>query len=155
QPDLEFFNKRIDSTVLETLGHVVESDFEHIPYGEAVRILERAGRSLEFPVGWGTDLQAQHERYLTAEVFRKPVIVTDYPREIKAFYMRMNDDGRTVGSMDVLAPRIGEIIGGSQREERYDVLLSRIRAQGLSEEAYGWYLDLRRYGTAPHAGFGL
>ncbi len=158
RPDLEFFNQRIDNTVLQTLEHVVESDFEHLPYTEAVRLLEKArdeGRPWEFPVHWGADLQSEHERYLTEEVFKKPVIVTDYPKEIKAFYMRRNDDGKTVRAMDVLAPRIGEIIGGSQREERYDVLRDRIREQGLPEEAYWWYLELRRYGSAPHAGFGL
>jgi asparaginyl-tRNA synthetase len=158
RPDLEFFNQRIDNTVLETLEHVVESDFEHLTYTEAVRLLERArdeGRQWEFPVFWGADLQSEHERYLTEELFKKPVIVTDYPKEIKAFYMRRNDDDKTVRAMDVLAPRIGEIIGGSQREERHDVLLQRIREQGLPEEDYWWYLELRRYGSAPHAGFGL
>src|SRR6185369_16047100 len=133
-------------------------DFEHLPYTEAIRILEKArdaGRQWEFPVFWGADLQSEHERYLTEETFKKPVVVTDYPKEIKAFYMRLNEDGRTVRAMDVLAPRIGEIIGGSQREERYDALLEKIRAQGLPEKDYWWYLDLRRYGTAPHAGFGL
>src|SRR5207244_7730156 len=122
------------------------------------RILEKArkeGRSWEFPVHWGANLQAEHERYLTEEVFKRPVVVTDYPKEIKAFYMRRNDDERTVRAMDVLAPRIGEIIGGSQREERYDVLLERLREQHLDEEAYWWYLELRKYGSAPHAGFGL
>ncbi len=156
--DLAFFNKRIDSTVLSTLEHVATSAFEHIPYSEAIRLLQKAqdqGRQWEFPVHWGADLQSEHERYLTEEVFKKPVVVTDYPKEIKAFYMRVNDDGRTVRAMDVLVPRIGEIIGGSQREERYDVLRDRIREQGLNEEDYWWYLDLRRYGTAPHAGFGL
>jgi asparaginyl-tRNA synthetase len=153
--DLEFFNKRIDNTVLETLEHVVSSDFQHITYTEAIEILEKSGQAWEFPVYWGADLQSEHERYLTEQTFKKPVIVTDYPKEIKAFYMRANDDGRTVRAMDVLAPRIGEIIGGSQREERYDVLLDKIRAQGLSEEAYWWYLELRKYGSAPHAGFGL
>jgi len=154
-PDLEFFNKRIDNTVLQTLEHVASSNFEHVPYTEAVRILESAGREWEFPVHWGADLQSEHERYLTEETFKKPVVVTDYPREIKAFYMRSNDDGKTVRAMDVLVPRIGEIIGGSQREERYDILLEKIRAQGLPEEAYWWYLELRKYGSAPHAGFGL
>jgi asparaginyl-tRNA synthetase len=154
-PDLEFFNKRIDNTVLETLEHVATSSFEHVPYTEAVRILEKADRQWEFPVHWGSDLQSEHERFLTEETFKKPVIVTDYPKEIKAFYMRANDDGKTVRAMDVLAPRIGEIIGGSQREERYDVLLDKIRGQGLHEEAYWWYLELRKYGSAPHAGFGL
>jgi asparaginyl-tRNA synthetase len=153
--DLEFFNKRIDNTVLETLEHVAASDFEHLPYTEAIRILEKADRQWEFPVHWGADLQSEHERYLTEETFKKPVVVTDYPKEIKAFYMRLNEDGKTVRAMDVLAPRIGEIIGGSQREERYDVLREKIRAQGLPEEAYWWYLELRKYGSAPHAGFGL
>ncbi|MGH7775359.1 MAG: asparagine--tRNA ligase [Candidatus Binatia bacterium] len=158
QADLEFFDKRIESTVLKTLEHVATSDFEHLPYTEAVHILEKArdgGRNWEFPVFWGADLQSEHERYLTEEVFRKPVVVTDYPREIKAFYMFLNDDGKTVRAMDVLVPRIGEIIGGSQREHRYDLLLDRIRAHGLREEDYWWYLELRKYGTVPHAGFGL
>ena len=153
--DLEFFNKRIDSTVLETLDHVVNNEFEHTTYSEAVRLLEASGQAWEYPVHWGADLQSEHERYLTEQVFRKPVIVTDYPKEIKAFYMRSNDDGRTVRAMDVLVPRIGEIIGGSQREERHDVLLDKIRSQGLSEDAYWWYLELRKFGSAPHAGFGL
>jgi asparaginyl-tRNA synthetase len=153
--DLEFFNKRIDDTVLATLEHVAGSNFEHVTYTEAVGILEKSGRSFEFPVFWGCDLQSEHERYLTEETFKKPVVVTDYPKEIKAFYMRLNDDGKTVRAMDVLAPRIGEIIGGSQREERHDVLLDKIRAQSLPEEHYWWYLELRKYGTAPHAGFGL
>jgi asparaginyl-tRNA synthetase len=155
QADLEFFNQRIDNTVLETLTHVAESNFEHVTYTDAVRILEKADRTWEFPVHWGVDLQSEHERYLTEETFKKPVIVTDYPKEIKAFYMRLNDDGKTVRAMDVLAPRIGEIIGGSQREERHDVLRDKIRAQGLPESEYWWYLELRKYGTAPHAGFGL
>jgi asparaginyl-tRNA synthetase len=154
-PDLEFFNKRIDPQVLETLEHVVKSSFAHVSYTEAIEILQKSGRNWEFSVHWGADLQSEHERYLTEEVFRRPVIVTDYPKEIKAFYMRVNEDGRTVRAMDVLAPRIGEIIGGSQREERYDVLLQRIRDCGLSEENYWWYLELRKYGSAPHAGFGL
>lgn len=154
-PDLEFFNKRIDNSVLSTLELVATSNFEHVTYTEAVKILTSAGKEWEFPVQWGSDLQSEHERYLTEVVFGKPVIVTDYPCEIKAFYMRANDDGKTVRAMDVLAPRIGEIIGGSQREERHDVLLSKIRAQGLNEEAYWWYLELRRYGSTPHAGFGL
>jgi asparaginyl-tRNA synthetase len=153
--DLEFFNKRIDNTVLSTLEHVAASKFEHVTYTEAVKILEAAGRTWEFPVHWGADLQSEHERYLTEEKFKKPVIVTDYPREIKAFYMRANDDGKTVRAMDVLAPRIGEIIGGSQREERHDVLVEKIRAQSLPEAAYWWYLELRKFGSAPHAGFGL
>ena len=156
--DLEFFNQRIDNTVLETLEHVVNSPFERVPYTEAVRLLERAvdqGQRWEFPVSWGVDLQAEHERYLTEQVFNRPIIVTDYPQQIKAFYMRRNDDGQTVRAMDVLVPRIGEIIGGSQREERHDVLLNTIRENGLQEDHYWWYLELRKYGTVPHAGFGL
>jgi len=153
--DLEFFNQRIDDTVLSTLEHVVTSQFEHLTYTEAVRLLEQAGRSWEFPVYWGADLQSEHERYLTEEKVQKPVIITDYPKQIKAFYMRENEDGKTVRAMDVLAPRIGEIIGGSQREERIDVLREKIRAQNLPESAYWWYLELRKYGSAPHAGFGL
>ncbi len=153
--DLEFFNKRVDNTVLETLEHVATSDFEHVTYTEAIAILEKSGRSWEFPVRWGVDLQAEHERFLTEETFKKPVVVTDYPREIKAFYMRLNDDEKTVRAMDVLAPRIGEIIGGSQREERHDVLKGKIEAQNLPLDGYWWYLELRKYGTAPHAGFGL
>ncbi|HEV8550701.1 MAG TPA: asparagine--tRNA ligase [Polyangiaceae bacterium] len=154
-PDLEFFNDRIDKSVLSTLEHVATSPFERITYTEAVKILEQSGKTWEFPVHFGADLQSEHERYLTEEKFQRPVIVTDYPREIKAFYMRANDDGRTVRAMDVLAPRIGEIIGGSQREERADVLRQRIIDQKLNVDAYWWYLELRKYGSVPHAGFGL
>jgi asparaginyl-tRNA synthetase len=153
--DIEFFNQRIDDSVLATLEHVATSKFEHVTYTEAIRLLEQANKNWEFPVHWGADLQSEHERYLTEEKFKRPVIVTDYPKQIKAFYMRENDDGKTVRAMDVLAPRIGEIIGGSQREERLDVLRERMRAQQLSEEAYAFYLELRKYGSAPHAGFGL
>jgi asparaginyl-tRNA synthetase len=153
--DLEFFNQRIEPTVLETLRHVVESGFERITYTEAIRHLESSGEPFEFPVFWGADLQSEHERYLTEKKIGRPVIVTDYPKEIKAFYMRLNDDDKTVRAMDVLAPRIGEIIGGSQREERYDVLLQKIRDNHLPEDAYWWYLDLRKHGSAPHSGFGL
>ena len=156
--EIEFFNKRIDNDVLKTLEHVATSDFAHITYTEAIGILETAiknGRTFEFPVFWGCDLQSEHERHLTEQVFRKPVIVTDYPKEIKAFYMRLNEDGRTVRAMDILTPRIGEIIGGSQREERHDVLVSRIREAGLNEEHYRWYLDLRKFGSVPHSGFGM
>src|ERR1051326_493538 len=142
--DLEFFNKRIDNTVLETLEHVATSEFAHATYTEAVSILEKADRNWEFPVHWGADLQSEHEPCLTEEVFKRPVILTDYPQEIKAFYMRRNDDGKTVRAMDVLAPRIGEIIGGSQREERHDVLLDRIREQDLDEKAYWWYRSEER-----------
>jgi len=155
QDDLAFFNERIDGSVLSTLEHVVGSEFAHLTYTEAVDLLEKANRSWEFPVHWGADLQSEHERYLTEEKLGRPVIITDYPKEIKAFYMRDNDDGKTVRAMDVLAPRIGEIIGGSQREERLDVLRDKIRAQALDEDAYWWYLELRKFGSAPHAGFGL
>jgi asparaginyl-tRNA synthetase len=153
--DLAFFNQRIDDTVLATLEHVATSKFEHVTYTEAISMLEKANRKWEFPVHWGADLQSEHERYLTEERLKRPVIVTDYPKSIKAFYMRDNDDGKTVRAMDVLAPRIGEIIGGSQREERLDVLREKILSHGLPEEAYWWYLDLRRHGSSPHAGFGL
>ncbi len=153
--DLAFFNQRIEKTLLSTLEHVAGASFAHVTYSDAIKILEKANRSWEFPVSWGVDLQSEHERYLTEEQFKRPVIVTDYPRTIKPFYMRANEDGRTVRAMDVLAPRIGEIIGGSQREERLDVLLQRMKEQELPEEAYWWYLDLRRFGSVPHAGFGL
>ena len=153
--DFEFFNLRIDKSVLETADTIINSEFERITYTEAVNQLEKASRKFEFPVEWGLDLQSEHERYLSEELFKKPVIVTDYPKQIKAFYMRMNDDDKTVAAMDVLVPKIGEIIGGSQREERLDLLEQRIVAQGLPLEDYWWYLDLRRYGTVPHAGFGL
>jgi asparaginyl-tRNA synthetase len=154
-PDLEFFNQRIEPELLKTLNHVVESGFERMTYTEAVKHLENSGETFEYPVSWGTDLQSEHERWLTEVKVGRPVILTDYPKEIKAFYMRMNEDGKTVRAMDVLAPRIGEIIGGSQREERLDVLERRILEQGLPIEAYWWYLDLRRFGSVPHAGFGL
>jgi asparaginyl-tRNA synthetase len=153
--DLAFFNQRIEPSLLETLEHVATSEFERLTYTQAVEMLEASGENFEFPIAWGIDLQSEHERWLTETKVGRPVILTDYPAEIKAFYMRGNDDGRTVRAMDVLAPRIGEIIGGSQREERLDVLENRIAKCGLPLESYGWYLDLRRFGTAPHAGFGL
>jgi asparaginyl-tRNA synthetase len=153
--DLEFFNERIEKTVLSTLEHVAESSFGHMTYTDAIQELQKSGRTWEFPVEWGNDLQTEHERFLSEEIFKKPVIVTDYPKDIKPFYMRVNGDDRTVRAMDVLVPRVGEIIGGSQREERYDVLLQRLRASGLDEKAYWWYLDLRRFGSVPHSGFGL
>jgi len=153
--DLEFFNQFIEKSVLATLEHVAESDFGHMSYSDAVAELKKSGKTWEFPVQWGNDLQTEHERYLSEEVFKKPVIVTDYPKDIKAFYMRLNEDAKTVRAMDVLVPRVGEIIGGSQREERYEVLLRRLRETGLDEKPYWWYLDLRRYGTVPHSGFGL
>lgn len=153
--DLEFFNQRIDKTVLSTLEHVQTSNFEHITYSQAIEFLEQAGRNWEFPVAWGNDLQSEHERYLTEEKFKKPVIVTDYPKTIKAFYMRENDDTKTVRAMDVLVPRIGEIIGGSQREERLDRLEAKLKEHELPDKPYWWYLELRRYGSVPHSGFGL
>lgn len=153
--DMEFFDKRIDDSVLATADNIINNTFERLTYTDAVKLLEKADKRFEFPVEWGIDLQSEHERYLAEELFKKPVIVTDYPTEIKAFYMRLSDDGKTVRAMDVLAPKVGEIIGGSQREERLDVLEQRIKAAGLPIEDYWWYLDLRRYGTVPHAGFGL
>ncbi len=153
--DMEFFNKRIDKTVLDRANNIIHSEFERLSYTEAIAQLEKADRKFEYPVEWGLDLQSEHERYLAEDLFGKPVILTDYPVEIKAFYMRLNDDGKTVRAMDVLAPQIGEIIGGSQREERLDILERRIGEQGLNPADYWWYLDLRRYGTVPHAGFGL
>ena len=153
--DMEFFNRWYDNDAISTLEGIVASNFERLSYTEAVRLLEQSGERFEFPVSWGSDLQSEHERYLTEKKIGKPVIVTDYPKEIKAFYMRLGDDGQTVRAMDVLVPRIGEIIGGSQREERGEVLLARMKESGLDEENYWWYLDLRNYGTVPHAGFGL
>ncbi|MBW2273796.1 MAG: asparagine--tRNA ligase [Deltaproteobacteria bacterium] len=153
--DFEFFEKRISPGLLDTLAHVVDTPFERMSYDEAIAILERSGQSFEFPVEWGIDLQSEHERYLAEEHVKRPLVVTDYPKDIKAFYMYVNDDGRTVRALDVLVPGVGEIIGGSQREHRHDVLLERIRELGLPEEQYWWYLDLRRYGSVPHAGFGL
>ena len=153
--DMEFFNKRIDNSVLEVADNIINNSFERITYTEAINLLEKADHQFEYPVSWGLDLQSEHERYLAEELFKKPVIVNDYPVGIKAFYMRLNDDEKTVRAMDVLAPKIGEIIGGSQREERLDVLERRIQAQGMELEDLWWYLDLRRYGTVPHAGFGL
>ncbi len=153
--DLELFAKWVDPTLAATLDNIEGEPFVRLPYAEAVDILKKAKREFEFPVGFGLDLQTEHERFLTEEHFRKPVIVYDYPKEIKAFYMRLNDDGKTVAAMDVLVPRVGEIIGGSQREERLDVLTRRIEEMHLSLDSYWWYLDLRRFGTAPHAGFGM
>ena len=153
--DLEFFDKRMEPKLLETLRHVVESKFERITYTEAVELLKNSGEPFEYPVQWGSDLQSEHERWLTETKIGRPVIVTDYPKEIKAFYMYQNEDGKTVRAMDVLVPRIGELIGGSQREDRLERLERRIEEMGLPMEAYWWYLDLRRFGSAPHAGFGL
>lgn len=153
--EMAFFNQFVDTGLLDRLNHVLNSDFGHVTYTEAVEILEKRNDQFAYPVHWGSDLQTEHERYLTEEVFQRPVFVTDYPKEIKAFYMKLNPDGKTVAAMDCLVPGIGEIIGGSQREDRYDILLSRIHELGLREEDYRFYLDLRKYGSARHAGFGL
>src|SRR5213592_1139761 len=155
QEDLAFFDERIEKGLVAKLQGIVESQFVRMDYGEAIAILERAKESFEFPVKWGVDLQSEHERYLTERHVKGPVVVLNYPKEIKAFYMRMNDDGKTVAAMDVLAPGMGEIIGGSQREERLDSLDRRLAELGLDPRHYWWYRDLRRYGTVPHAGFGL
>jgi asparaginyl-tRNA synthetase len=153
--DMEFFNQRIDQSVLATANNIINNEFERITYTEAVRYLEQCDRTFDYPVAWGLDLQSEHERYLAEELFKKPVIVTDYPTEIKAFYMRLSDDGKTVAAMDILAPKIGEIVGGSQREERLDILDQRIQAAQMPLDDLWWYRDLRRYGSVPHAGFGL
>jgi len=154
QDDMEFFAQRIDKDAIARLERVVNSDFVHMDYSDAVSILEKSGKSFEYPVTWGLDLQSEHERFLCEEYVKGPVVVKNYPKDIKAFYMRLNDDEKTVAAMDVLAPGIGEIIGGSQREERLSVLESRMDNPTLKEELW-WYRDLRRYGTVPHAGFGL
>lgn len=153
--ELEFFNSFVDKELLERLNHVVSSDFGRVTYTEAVELLKNSGEEFSYPVEWGTDLQTEHERYLTEKIFKKPVFVTDYPKEIKAFYMRLNDDNKTVAATDLLVPGVGEIIGGSQREERLDVLESRMEELGLNKEDYWWYLELRKYGGTKHAGFGL
>ncbi len=153
--DLEFFNKWIDKSLLTRADNIINNEFARVTYTEAVTLLEKAPKKFEFPVEWGIDLQSEHERYLAEELFKKPVIVTNYPKEIKAFYMRLDEGEKTVSAMDVLAPGIGEIIGGSQREERLDVLERRIQEMNIEAEDLWWYLDLRRYGTVPHAGFGL
>lgn len=153
--EMEFFNSFVDKGLLDRLEHIVSSEFAHVTYTEAVAILEKTDKKFEYPVSWGIDLQTEHERYLTEEVFQKPVFVTDYPKEIKAFYMRMNDDNKTVAAMDLLVPGIGEIIGGSQREERLENLEKRMEELGLNQKDYWWYLDLRKYGGTHHAGFGL
>lgn len=153
--DMEFFNKQIDNSVLNTAENIINNEFERITYTQAISMLEKCDRQFQYPVEWGIDMQSEHERYLAEELFRKPIIVTNYPKEIKAFYMRLNDDNKTVAAMDVLAPKIGEIIGGSQREERLNILESRINKLGINAQDLWWYLDLRRYGSVPHAGFGL
>lgn len=153
--EMEFFGKFIDKGLLDRLDNIVNSDFARITYTEAVEILKNSGEKFQYPVEWGIDLQTEHERYITEKVYKKPVFVTDYPKEIKAFYMRLNDDDRTVAACDLLVPGVGEIIGGSQREERYDVLKARIEEMGMTEEDYWWYMELRKYGGVKHAGFGL
>ncbi len=153
--DIRFLEQMYDKGLVERLRFVVDNDFVRLTYGEGVRILEESGKKFEFPVHWGTDLQSEHERYLVEEHFKKPVILTDYPKEIKAFYMKQNEDGKTVRAMDVLFPHIGEIIGGSEREENYDKLLARIEELGIPMKDMWWYLDTRRFGTVPHSGFGL
>ena len=153
--EMAFFNQFIDKGLLARLDNIVNSDFGRVTYTEAVKLLEESGREFQYPVSWGIDLQTEHERYLTEEIFKKPVFVTDYPKDIKAFYMRVNDDGKTVAACDLLVPGVGEIIGGSQREERLDVLRQRMAEMGMPEGGYEWYLDLRRYGGVKHAGYGL
>lgn len=153
--EMEFFNKFVDKGLLDRLHNVVENEFKRITYTEAIELLKKNNDKFEYPVEWGSDLQTEHERYLTETLFKRPVMVTDYPKDIKAFYMKQNPDGKTVAAVDVLVPGIGEIIGGSQREEDYDKLLERIKELGMNEEDYSWYLDLRKYGTNKHAGFGL
>ena len=153
--EMEFFNKFVDKGLLDRLNHVLNSDFGHVTYTEAIEILEKNNDKFDYKVFWGADLQTEHERYLTEEIFKRPVFVTDYPKEIKAFYMKLNEDGKTVAAMDCLVPGIGEIIGGSQREDDYDKLLERMKELGLKAEDYDFYLDLRKYGSARHAGFGL
>ncbi len=153
--EMQFFNNFVDKGLIERLNHVANSEFARVTYTKAVEILEKNNDKFEYKVSWGADLQTEHERYLTEEVFQRPVFVTDYPKEIKAFYMKLNDDGKTVAAVDCLVPAIGEIIGGSQREDDYDKLLARIKELGLNEEDYSFYLDLRKYGSARHAGFGL
>ncbi len=153
--ELEFFDSMIDKGLIERLNNIVNNDFARVTYGEAMDILAKSGEKFDYPVGWGCDLATEHERYLTETVFGKPVFVTDWPREIKAFYMRLNDDGKTVAAMDLLVPGVGELIGGSQREERVDILTENYERFGLEPESYGFYTDLRRFGGTPHAGFGL
>jgi asparaginyl-tRNA synthetase len=153
--DIEFFNQWVDKNLIQRLTHVLNSSFEIMTYTQAVKILQKKPDKFEFPVTWGCDLQTEHERFLTEKKLKKPVFVTDYPAEIKAFYMRHNDDNKTVAATDLLVPKIGEIIGGSQREERLDILEQKISQMGLDKNDYWWYLDLRRFGSTPHSGFGL
>ena len=153
--DMEFFNQRIDKTILKTLQHILDNQFERLTYTDAIDRLQKSTEKFTYSVEWGCALQAEHERYLSEKVFKKPIIVYNYPEKIKSFYMKLNEDGKTVRAMDVLLPKLGEIIGGSQREENYDILLKRLKDSNLEPEEYWWYLDLRRFGSAPHSGFGL
>ncbi len=153
--EMEFFNSFVDKGLIERLNNVLHNDFGHVTYTEAIEILEKHNAEFDYPVSWGCDLQTEHERYLTEVIFKKPVFVTDYPKEIKAFYMKLNPDGKTVAAMDCLVPGIGEIIGGSQREDNYEILKNRIQELGMNPDDYGFYMDLRKYGSARHAGFGL
>ena len=153
--EMNFFNSFIDKGLIERLNNIVNSEFGRVTYTEAVDLLKKSGKEFQYPVEWGIDLQTEHERFLTEEIFKKPLFVTDYPKDIKAFYMRLNDDGKTVAACDLLVPGVGEIIGGSQREERLDVLTRRMEELGLCEKDYWWYLDLRKYGGVKHAGYGL
>ena len=153
--DLVFFDKFVSEGIIERLKNIVETPFERVSYTYAVRVLEKADKSFEFPVSWGVDLQSEHERFLAEEYFSKPVILTDYPKKIKSFYMRDNEDGKTVAAMDIIVPKIGEIVGGSQREERLDVLTRKMKDNHLRPEDYWWYLELRKYGSVPHAGYGV
>ena len=153
--EMEFFNSFIEKGLFDKLNNVLNNDFGRVTYTEAIEILEKSGKKFEFPVKWGIDLQSEHERYLAEEYFKKPVFVTDYPKDIKAFYMKLNEDNKTVRAMDLLAPGIGEIIGGSQREDNYELLTKRMKELGLNEEDYEFYLDLRRFGSFPHSGYGL
>ncbi|ODG92284.1 MULTISPECIES: asparagine--tRNA ligase [Bacillaceae] len=153
--EMDFFNSFIDKTLIERLKNALESDFGRVTYTEAVELLQKSGKKFDYPVEWGTDLQTEHERYLSEEIYKRPVYVTDYPKEIKAFYMRANEDGKTVAATDLLVPGIGELIGGSQREEREDVLVERIKELGMNEEDYWWYLELRKYGATKHSGYGI
>ena len=153
--DMEFFNQRIDKTILETLQHIIDNQFERLTYTDAINCLKKSKETFSYPVEWGLGLQAEHERYLSEKLFKKPIIVFNYPEKIKSFYMKLNEDGKTVRAMDVLLPKLGEIIGGSKREENHDILLKRMKEANLDPQHYWWYLDLRRFGTAPHSGFGL
>ena len=153
--EMEFFNNFVDKALFERLNNILENKFERITYTKAVELLQNSGQKFEYKVEWGIDLQTEHERYLTEQIFKKPVFVTDYPEKIKAFYMRSNDDGKTVAAMDLLVPGVGEIIGGSQREERLDILEKKIKDNNLDRNAYWWYLELRKYGGVKHSGYGL